>query len=82
MFYTLLARAVLVGAASGTYLGNIQVAREQSPVDVCSVADIRVVVFYSSLLQHLLHKILAVARFLQEQLDNGCQYLQLSLVSR
>lgn len=81
MFYTLLARAVLVGAASGTYLGNIQVAREQSPVDVCSIADIRVVVFYSSLLQHLLHKVLAVAWLLQKQLDNGCQYLQLSLVS-
>jgi hypothetical protein len=56
----------------GTNLGDVEVAREETPVDVSAVADVGVVAVCCGELQDLLDEALVVARFLEEQLhDRG-----------
>ena len=61
------------------YLGSHWVSGEQSPVDVTPVPQVWVVTILGSKTQHLLHQLLGVCWSLQEQLNNGCQQLQLNL---
>ena len=65
-----------------SYLGDVKITGQQAPVDVSSVANIRVVVLSCSLLQNLLNQALVAAWLLQEQFDDGSQYLELSLDMR
>ena len=60
---------------SATYLGDIKITRQQTPVNVRPVSDVRVVVLSGRCLQYFLHKPLGVVRLLQEQLDDCRQYL-------
>ncbi len=62
-----------------TNLGNIQVTREETPVYVRTIPDVRVIVFCSSLLQDLLHQCLVAVGLFEEKLDNRGENLQLGL---
>lgn len=53
------------------YLGDVEVARQETPVDVSTVPNIRVVAVGGSKLKDLLHETLIVTRLLEEQLHNG-----------
>lgn len=62
-----------------TNLGNFEITRQQTPVDIGTISDIRVVVVCCGLLKDLLYEPLVVARLLQEQLYNSSENLQLGL---
>lgn len=64
-----------------TYLCYLWVAREESPVDISSVTNVRVVIICCGGLQDLGNQALCLIWLLQEQLDNSCEYLKLCLGS-
>ena len=59
-----------MGLGGETNLGDVEVAREETPVDVGAVADVGVVAVCCGELQDLLDEALVVARFLEEQLHS------------
>lgn len=58
-----------------TNLSNVEISRQQTPVHICPVPDIWIVIFRSRGLEYFLHESLGVVRLLQEQLDDGRQDL-------
>ena len=64
---------------SDAHLCNVQVAGEEAPVYICSVANIWVVVVGCCKLQDLLDEALVVARLFEEELNHGSQDLKLRL---
>ena len=61
------------------YLCNIGIAGEKTPVDVSTVADVRVVGFGCGLLKNLLYKALSLIWLFEEELHHCCEDLQLCL---
>lgn len=59
----------------------LRVAAEETPVDVCTVPDVRVVVLGGSGLENLLNELLGLrlVRLLEEEFDNGGKNLELGL---
>lgn len=61
------------------YLGDVEIPRQKTPIDVSSVSNIRIVIVCSCLLENLLHKTLGVVWLLEEQFDHCRKDLQLRL---
>ena len=62
------------------YLCNLRITRKKSPVDICSISDIRVVIFSRSRLKNSLHQSLRLVGFLEKEFDYSCKDLQLCLL--
>ena len=60
-------------------LGGCRVSGQESPVDVPTVAQVRIVTVLGGEGQDLLYELLCVGGPLKEQLHDGCQQLQLHL---
>ena len=58
---------------------DTEVAREETPVDVCAVADVGVVVVCGGLLEDFLDEGLVFCWVFEEELDDCCQDLELCL---
>ena len=62
-------------------MGDLGVAGEEAPVDVCSVSDVWVVIFCGCGLEDLLDEGLSLwlVWLFEKELDDGRQYLELCL---
>lgn len=63
-------------------LSNLWVGGEETPIHICAIPDIRVVILSSGILEDFLNECLSlsVLRFLEKEFDNRCEDLKLRLV--